>query len=338
MGEGSFSLTRFDDSSSQRLDLNNLIFEGIRAIGEYRVSEILGEGAYSNVSKVRDTIKNKHFAMKTFKKHGGDAKIEANILREITILKNLRHENVIRSHDFAIGPGGHDIALIMDLCTHTLYDQIRRYPRDGMIPTRQLKCIMKHLFGGLRYLHKNYIIHRDLNPSNCFVSQDGILKIGDFGLSRRCTTGQLNTRPMTPGTVTRWYRPPEVLLESPYHGMEVDLWSAGCIVGELLKLDTLFKGESDIHQISLLIETLGTPTQSMWPDMKYCQVPKSIGLKMVSHNRLEQQFKKYQGLAVLEILSGLLAYDPKKRLTADACYEHDWMVQAPFPDVKILKP
>lgn len=330
------SVIRFSDLNEQILD-NSLINGHLRSTNEFIMLEILGHGSTSQVFKVRDSKNNQLYAMKLFKKE--NTFIDEDVYRELTILQSLNHKNIIQLHEIALSPARTSIAIVVDYCHKSLASLIDQYKTD--IPIVQTKSIVKQLVAGLRYIHKNHVMHRDLTSSNCVINEEGHLKICDFGSSRRYINylkgGGLTTRarPQTPGLVTRWYRPPELLFEAPTYGIEVDLWSAGCIIGEILKLKPLFRGESDIQQINLIIDVLGTPSSQIWPGFKDCRIPRTLKLTNQPLNRLQEQFKKHHGTGILEIMTGLLQYNPKKRISADACFEHYWLHQSPFPDKQI---
>lgn len=108
----------------------------------------------------------------------------------------------------------------------------------------QIKCFMKQLLSGLGHCHMNGVLHRDIKGSNLLVNDDGILKIADFGLAAFYDPDR--KQPMTSRVVTLWYRPPELLLGATYYGVGVDLWSAGCILAELLAGRPIMPGRTEV--------------------------------------------------------------------------------------------
>jgi cyclin-dependent kinase 10 len=109
--------------------------------------------------------------------------------------------------------------------------------------------------------------------SNLLLTSHGLLKIADFGLAR---TLSLPGKPMTPNVVTLWYRAPEVLFGEVNYTTAVDLWSAGCIMGELMQHRALLPGNTEQAQLDLIIKLLGTPTEEIWPGFRHLPAAKSL--------------------------------------------------------------
>lgn len=173
-------------------------------------------------------------------------------LREIQILKICDHENIVKMNEVVVGKSLESIFISMEYCEQDLASLL-----DNMttpFTESQTKCLMLQLFGGLKYLHSHFIIHRDLKVSNLLLTDKGRVKIADFGLARLCSRTETH---MTPRIVTLWYRAPEILFETKTHSSAVDMWAAGCIFGELLTHKPLLPGKSEIQQIEMIIELLG---------------------------------------------------------------------------------
>jgi cyclin-dependent kinase 10 len=126
----------------------------------------------------------------------------------------------------------------------------------------KVKCITLQLLGGLDYMHSHFIIHRDLKVSNLLITHRGCIKIADFGLARKFS---IPNGKMTPKVVTLWYRAPELLLGSLIQTTAIDIWSAACVFGELLLHKPILPGRSELNQIEMIIDLLGTPTETIWP-------------------------------------------------------------------------
>lgn len=122
---------------------------------------------------------------------------------------------------------------------------------------------MKDLLDGIAYLHDRKIVHRDLKTSNLLYSNEGILKICDFGLARKAAQAL-----MTQEVITMWYRPPELLLGEYHYSVELDIWSVGCIMAEMFLREPLFQGKSELEQLDIIFKAIGSPTEESWPDVK----------------------------------------------------------------------
>ena len=211
---------------------------------------------------------------------------------------------------------------------------------------------MLQVFKGLRYLHDNFIVHRDLKVSNLLLTDKGCVKIADFGLARLYG---IPLKPMTPKVVTLWYRCPELLLNSNTQTTAIDMWSAGCILGELLNNKPLLPGKSEINQLDLIIDMLGTPSAKIWAEIDTLpalqdftlKIQRKLLLQIFSPRcRSEQFFSAYNNLnmrfsglsqAGLRLLNFLFMYDPQKRATADECLQSSYFKEAPYPlDPKLM--
>lgn len=150
--------------------------------------------------------------------------------------------------------------LIFEYCEMDLYNLFEQLRYEKIkLNEAEFKCLILQVIKGLSYAHQNFIVHRDLKLSNLLLNKSGIVKIADFGLAREFESPQ---KPMTKNVVTLWYRAPELLMEWKNYDVEVDVWSLGCIIGELFNNGVpLFQGNSEIHQFQLICETIGFPTK-----------------------------------------------------------------------------
>lgn len=251
-------------------------------------------------------------------------------LREIQILMSCNHENIVRLKEVAVGRSLESIFLVMEYCEQDLASLLDNMPSP--FSESQVKCITLQILRGLKYLHSNYIVHRDLKVSNVLLSDKGIVKIADFGLARHF--GQ-PARPMTPQVVTLWYRAPELLLQATIQTTAIDMWALGCILGELLGHKPLLPGTTEIAQLELIVDLLGTPSDAIWPEFSGLPALQLFSLKQQPYNNLKQRFP-WLSSAGLRILNFLFMYDPKKRATAMECLQSSYFKEAPLRKTFII--
>lgn len=299
----------------------------------YEDMTLIGNGAYGTVYKAKDLANNgQYVALKKVRVPLGEEDgVPISTVREICLLKQLtalEHPNIVRLLDICHGRRLENerqmlVYLVFEHVDQDLSTYIERCPSPGLSPER-IKDIIYQLLTGLDFLHFNRVMHRDLKPQNVLISNQGIVKLADFGLARIYT----NHMTLTSVVVTLWYRPPEVLLSQSY-GTAVDVWSCGCILAELYKRKPLFPGENDVDQLAKIFEVIGSPPQAKWPA--------EVSLPWSS-------FNFYKGVPLsdvvpetcmdgIDLLQHMLRFDPLDRLScADAkkhCYFQDYEINPP---------
>lgn len=188
--------------------------------------------------------------------------------------------------------------------------------------------IMNQLLEGLHYCHNNDFLHRDIKCSNILVNNDGQVKLADFGLARLYSSKDTN-RPYTNKVITLWYRPPELLLGEERYGKPVDVWSCGCILGELFTKEPMFRGGTELAQLEKIFAVCGAPTMTSWPDARELRDYSNYKPKKMYTRRLRSEYAKLPPKA-LDLLDNMLLLDPKKRTSAEEALQHDW-----FKSVKL---
>merc|ERR1719311_757161 len=236
--------------------------------------------------------------------------VPSTAIREIAILKELTHENIVRLIDVFCKPG--ELVLVFELLDSDLKKHMKAL--SGRLQPAQVRDFARQLLKGVEFCHANRIIHRDLKPQNLLIDSSLRLKIADFGLARAFS---LPMPQYTHEVVTVWYRPLEILLGSKLYSLPVDQWGVGCIIAEMATGGPLFAGDSEIDTSFKIFQKLGTPTEAMWPGL--AQLPD-----------FKPTFPKWQpkgwanirntlaqlGTVGIDLLEHLMRYNPATRISA----------------------
>ncbi|ERE80618.1 cyclin-dependent kinase 10 [Cricetulus griseus] len=303
-----------------------------RSVKEFEKLNRIGEGTYGIVYRARDTQTDEIVALKKVRMDKEKDGIPISSLREITLLLRLRHPNIVELKEVVVGNHLESIFLVMGYCEQDLASLLENMPTP--FSEAQVKCIMLQVLRGLQYLHRNFIIHRDLKVSNLLMTDKGCVKTADFGLARAYG---VPVKPMTPKVVTLWYRAPELLLGTTTQTTSIDMWAVGCILAELLAHKPLLPGTSEIHQIDLIVQLLGTPSENIWPGFSKLPLAGQYSLRKQPYNNLKHKFP-WLSEAGLRLLNFLFMYDPKKRATAGDCLESSYFKEKPLPCEPELMP
>lgn len=326
----------------------------LKIVDKYKILGFINSGTYGKVYKAQSLKTNKEYAIKKFKlDKDGDFSSSAfsqSACREITISREINHENLIHLEEVIIEPKERSIAIVFDYSEYDLL-QILHYhghahPERKPIQELTLKSILYQLLNGLAYLHANWILHRDLKPANILIMKDGTVKIGDLGLARFF---QEPIQPLINGdkvVVTIWYRAPELLLGAKHYTKAVDMWAIGCIFGELIITRPLFKGEEakmenkkqipfQRDQLNKIFKLLGTPTKHQWSDIEHLPESKNLkDFKMYPNSFttfIQQNAPTWKSKSGLNLLTSMLEYDPKRRITAEEALDHPYFKEEPLP-------
>ncbi|KAK3571996.1 hypothetical protein QTP86_021344 [Hemibagrus guttatus] len=241
---------------------------------KYEKLEKIGEGTYGTVFKAKNRETHEIVALKRVRLDDDDEGVPSSALREICLLKELKHKNIVRLHD--VLHSDKKLTLVFEYCDQDL----KKYfdSCNGDLDPEIVKSFMYQLLKGLAFCHSRNVLHRDLKPQNLLINRNGELKLADFGLARafgipvRCYSAEV---------VTLWYRPPDVLFGAKLYSTSIDMWSAGCIFAELANAGRpLFPGNDYITYcfsrdgfgflstfFNPLITLLGTPTEEQWQTM-----------------------------------------------------------------------
>ncbi|CAK4033108.1 Serine threonine- kinase bur1 [Lecanosticta acicola] len=324
-------------------------FRGSAKISEYEImKEKLGEGTFGVVSKAKSKRTGAIVALKKILMHNEKEGFPITALREVKLLKMLSHPNILRLEEMAVerqqvddkGKSGKKRATLYMVTPYMDHDLSGMLTNpDIRFTDAQVKCYMLQLLEGLRYLHDSHILHRDMKAANILISNRGILQIADFGLARNYDgivpqPGKGNgeaVRDYTSLVVTRWYRPPELLLTLKRYTPAIDMWGVGCVFGEMFENKPILEGRSDVEQCVRIFNLLGNPTEQNMPG--WSSLPGCEGHKdwERSSGDIDQRFGKRMGPEGLDLLKRLLCLDWRRRINAIDALQHPYFKTYPLP-------
>lgn len=284
---------------------------------DYEKIEKVGEGTYGVVYKARHKKSNKLVALKKIRLENEDEGVPSTAMREISILKELRHPNVVFLRDVHLTESR--LYLVFEFLSMDLKRYLDNLPEKEFIDKMLLKSYLYQILEALLFCHKRRVIHRDLKPQNLLIDSNGVIKLADFGLARAFI---IPVRPYTHEVVTLWYRAPEVLLGCPRYATPVDMWSVGCIFAEMATKRPLFIGDSEIDQLFRIFRTMGTPTEENWPGVTSLKAYKST-FPSWKRNVCRALVPQLDDIG-LDLLEKMLIYDPHKRLNAKSAVLHSY--------------
>ncbi|PVI07631.1 Pkinase-domain-containing protein [Periconia macrospinosa] len=317
-------------------------FFGCSKIGEYDMMQKLGEGTFGEVHKACHQKTGQIYALKKILMHNEKDGFPITALREIKLLKMLSHDNVLKLEEMAVErprTEGRKRAILYMVTPYMDHDLSGLLDNpDVHFSEPQIKCYMLQLFKGLRYLHDNHILHRDMKAANLLINNRGRLQIADFGLARHYEEpipqrGKGNgeaRRDYTTLVVTRWYRPPELLLQLRRYTPAIDMWGAGCVFGEMFKRKPILAGQSDLHQAQIIFEMVGSPNEQTMPGWSTLPGAEPVKQFQPSTGNLAQRFRELNREG-LDLLSQLLLLDWRKRINAIDAIDHPYFKTSPRP-------
>jgi len=287
---------------------------------QYKKIKLLGRGAFGSINLCENTKQadsacpDKFVAMKKITIiNAGDNK-ETVLQRELKILREYSHPNIVKLYDTFTQCK--DTFLVLEYLTFDLGAYIDK--SGTKLGPNDIKYIFRETLLGLKYLHENFILHRDMKTQNIMLGCDGKVKLIDFG----CAKGYGNPeQPMTLQISTRWYKPPEVMFGDKSYGASFDVWSCGCILAEMFLGKAIFMGGTDIDMLGKIFEIRGSPNNENWPDanklpyfMEFEHI-KPVALKNLMPDAPEE---------AIDLMEQMLQLNPSYRPSLEKALAHPW--------------
>ncbi|KAL3526553.1 hypothetical protein ACH5RR_011209 [Cinchona calisaya] len=286
--------------------------------------EKIGQGTYSSVYRARNLENGKMVALKKVRFDNFQPESVRFMAREIAILRQLDHPNIMKLEGIITSRLSCSIYLVFEYMEHDL-SGLLSCPSIKFTES-QIKCYMRQLIDGLEHCHSRGIMHRDIKTSNILVNNEGVLKIGDFGLANFVSAR--NNQQLTSRVVTLWYRPPELLLGSTNYGLTVDLWSLGCVFAELFIGRPLLKGRTEVEQLHKIFKLCGSPPDEYW---KQSKLPLATMFKPQHpyESTLRERCKEFPKTAV-NLIETFLSIDPHRRGTTTSALQSEYFNTKPY--------
>jgi len=246
-------------------------------------------------------------------------------------LQEISHVNIIALHD-VFSSKDQNLNLVLEFLPLGDLEGLIKHPKEVSYGSADIKAWMGMLGRAVWFCHENYVLHRDIKPNNLLIAADGNIKLADFGLARSFSDPY---RAMSPGVITRWYRPPELLFGAQFYSGAVDIWSMGLVFAELIIRAPYLPADTDLKQISLIFEGVGAPTEENWPGVT--QLPQYVLPEAFHPVRGKDHYMRLFGTVGadgVDLLMSTMVLNPHKRITAKQFLEHRWWQADPKPTRK----
>ncbi|KAH7639746.1 cyclin-dependent kinase 16-like protein [Dermatophagoides farinae] len=305
------SISRF---SAYEISCSN----GFGRLDSYLKLDQLGEGSYATVYKGFSNVLNRVVALKEIRLQAEEG-APFTAIREASLLRELKHANIVTLHD--IVHTRQTLILVFEYVDTDLSQYLERHP--GGLNANNVRLFMFQLLRGLSYCHERRILHRDLKPQNLLISEQGELKLADFGLAR---AKSIPSHTYSNEVVTLWYRPPDVLLGSRNYSTSLDMWGVGCIFIEMICGSPAFPGVKDpTDQLDKIFRVFGTPQKSYWEEYQSIMTFNCLKNTTYQSQPLGRCFPKLLSIANAETLAlKCLALEPRERISSKDAMHHEF--------------
>jgi cyclin-dependent kinase 7 len=302
---------------------------------KYEKGKKLGEGTYAIVYKGHvktdpsQLVAIKKIKVQTEYRDG----LSMDAIREVKYLQELAHPNIIALHS-VYSSKNQNLNLVLEFLPLGDLEMLIKDTANINYGNADIKAWMGMLARGVWFCHANFVLHRDIKPNNLLIAADGEVKLADFGLARSFADPYT---PMSHNVITRWYRPPELFYKARHYSGAVDVWSMGTVFAELVIRHPFMPGNSDLEQINLICQAIGTPTEDNWPGVSKLDdyvAPAKDAIVPVQGRMYYMGLFGNVGQAGVDLLMKMLTLDPRRRISAREVLEHEWWTTEPRPTKK----
>ncbi|XP_044749491.1 glycogen synthase kinase-3 beta-like isoform X2 [Coccinella septempunctata] len=295
----------------------------------YTDTKVIGNGSFGVVYQAKLCETNELVAIKKVLQ---DKRFKN---RELQIMRKLEHCNIVKLKYFFYSSGDKKdevyLNLVLEFIPETVYKVARHYSKSKQtIPISFIKLYMYQLFRSLAYIHSLGICHRDIKPQNLLLDPEtGVLKLCDFGSAKHLVRGEPNVSYIC----SRYYRAPELIFGAIDYTTKIDVWSAGCVLAELLLGQPIFPGDSGVDQLVEIIKVLGTPTKEQIKEMN----PNYTEFKFpqIKSHPWQQVFRVRTPPEAIELVSRLLEYTPSSRISPLQACAHPFFNELREPNTRL---
>ncbi|MCJ1243875.1 TFIIH complex serine/threonine-protein kinase subunit kin28 [Trapelia coarctata] len=257
--------------------------------------------------------------------------LSISAIREVKHLQELSHPNIIAMHS-VFSSKNQNLNLVLEYLPLGDLEMLIKDTEGIRYGTADIKAWMGMLGRAVWFCHENFVLHRDIKPNNLLIAADGEVKLADFGLARSFADPY---RSMTHQVITRWYRPPELLYGARFYSGAVDVWAMGLVFAELIIRTPFVAGDTDMAQLDLICQAIGTPTEENWPGVsKLPDYIKSDRQQPIRGRDFYMATFGTVGPLGVDLLMSTVILDPRKRSTAKKFLEHKWWTTDPRPTNK----
>jgi cyclin-dependent kinase 7 len=292
----------------------------------------LGEGTYALVFlghvKADPSVKVAIKKIKVQKEYTEGMAPDA--VRELKHLQELHHPNII-SLLSVFSSKDQNVNLVLEYLPLGDLEMLIRDTDNVRYGAPDIKAWMGMLTRAIWFCHESFVLHRDIKPNNLLIAADGEVKLADFGLARSFADPH---QMMTSNVITRWYRPPELLFGARHYSGAVDIWSVGTVFAELILRAPYMPGNTELDQVRLICENIGTPTDKNWPGVTTLPEFTTSGDHPIRGRHDYEMRFGVVGSEGVDLLIKTLILDPKQRITAREMLQHPWWHADPTPTRK----